>query len=269
VQRVAVTGAGGRLGRLVMDLLAQQGIDAIGLDVTPAPRSVRADLGDLGAVFGVLARADGVIHLGAIPAPGGLPPERVFTNNTVGTFHVFEAARQLGISRVVSASSLSAYGYPFQRVWSEPHYFPLDEAHPLEPQDPYGLSKQVGEQIAAAYARSGAGTAVSLRFSHLVSDETLPGWQALMRDKPKTAASSLWSHVHDTDVARACVEALTAPLTGHTAVLLTARTTAADRPTAELLAEYFPSVPARPGPDPHWSLVDCSLAGKILGWDPR
>jgi nucleoside-diphosphate-sugar epimerase len=199
----------------------------------------------------------------------GFPDAVVYRNNVVGTFHVFDAAAKLGITRVVSASSLSAYGYPFQRVWSEPDYFPLDEAHPLRPQDPYGLSKQAGEQVAQAYARAGSGTAVSLRFSHLVSEQTVPQWRKVMDERPRHAAECLWSHVYDDDVADACLRSLAAGVDGHVALLLTAATTLAPKPTDELLDEYYPSVPRRSGSHSHWSLVDCSLAAETIGWDPR
>ncbi len=267
--RVVVTGASGRLGRIVMRKLAERGDDAVGLDLEPGPRVVQADLGDAGAVFSVLAGAGAVVHLGAIPAPGSLPDAIVYAKNVTGTFHVFDAAAKLGIRRVVSASSLSAYGYPFQRVWSEPDYFPLNEAHPLRPQDPYGLSKQAGEQIAEAFARAGDGSAVSLRFSHLVSEETVPRWRQLMADRPRTAAASLWSHVYDDDVADACLRCLDVEVDGHLALLLTAAVTMAPQPTNDLLDEFFPHVPRTPGDDPHWSLVDCSLARETIGWEPR
>src|SRR5262249_43171714 len=90
---------------------------------------------------------------------GGRPPEAVFGNNAMGQFHVFEAAARLGIRRVVSASSFAAYGMSFPDRPFAPDYLPLDEDHPLAPQDPYGLSKAVGEQIAAAYAGRGGGDA--------------------------------------------------------------------------------------------------------------
>ena len=272
--KVAVTGASGRVGRAAIAALLAEGIEVLGIDrqftAKPGWPFLRADLRDLGQVYGALAGHDAVLHLAAIPAPTGLPAEEVFGNNTAAAFHVHEAAARLGIRRVVSASSVSAYGFPFQHRWSVPEYFPLDEAHPLLPQDPYGLSKAVGEQIAAAYSRRGAGEAVSLRISHVVDDTTIDALLEKVENDPGRFAPELWSYVHERDVARACVLALTRPLTGHLALHVTAADTASREPTDALLARWFPGIEIR-GHDPaqRWSLLDASAGERVLGYRPE
>ena len=173
--RVVVTGAAGRLGHAVVQLLVRRGTGLLAVDRVPAPSlgapALLADLCDLGQTYGALAGADAVIHLGAIPAPIGFPPEQVYRNNMLSTFNVFEAAASLGIRRMVYASSVSALGFPWQHRWSEPLYLPIDEAHPLLPQDCYGLSKAQGEGIASAYALRGAVSTASLRFSTVLTEE--------------------------------------------------------------------------------------------------
>ncbi len=275
--RIAVTGARGRLGRAVVARLSEQeGVETVGIDKGTAPRdddapTRDADLCDLGQVYGALAGVDAVIHLGAIPAPTGLPPERVFGNNIVSQFNVFEAAATLGIRRVVSASSVSALGFPWQYRWSEPLYLPIDEEHPLLPQDCYGLSKAAGEEIAAAYCRRGAGSAASLRFSTILSDEdTYRRVLASTSADPQRAAALLWSYVDRRDAAEACVLAVTASFEGHQPLYITAADTTAERPTDELIAQWYPTVPRRPGERrAHWSLLDCTRATDTIGYQPR
>lgn len=46
------------------------------------------------------------------------------------------------------ASSTAAFGFIYAKNLWAPDYLPLDESHPSKPQDSYGLSKVVGEQIA-------------------------------------------------------------------------------------------------------------------------
>lgn len=273
--RVAVTGAGGHLGRAAVTALLAEGIEVLGLDRQFTTKlgcpCMRVDLCDLGQVYGALAGNDAVLHLGAIPAPTGLPAEEVFGNNTTASFHVHEAAARLGIRRVVSASSISAYGFPFQHRWSVPEYFPIDEAHPLLPQDPYGLSKAVGEQIAAAYHRRGAGDAVSLRISHVVEDSTMDALLERTAKDPGRFAPELWSYVHERDVARACLLALTRPVDGHAAVHVTAADTASTQPTDALLARWFPDVAVREhdhDPAERWSLIDTRAGAAVLGYVP-
>ena len=272
--RIVVTGANGRLGRVVVARLLEQGMDVVGLDREFTHRTsallVRVDLCDLGQVFGALVGAEAIIHLGAIPAPGGRPPELVYHNNVMSQFHVFEAAARLGIRRVVSASSISAFGFPFQYRWSEPLYLPLDEVHPLVPQDAYGLSKATGEAIAAAYCRRTDASAASLRISTIISDETMQMWLERVQENPGDWASSLWSYVHVNDVAQACLLALTRPYEGHQIFHITSNDTTSELPTDELLDRWFPTVPRRAhGHEARWSLIDGTRAEEMLGYRPR
>lgn len=272
--RVVVTGANGRLGRVVVTLLLAQGIEVSGLDreISWQTRATmtKVDLCDLGQVFGALVGADAVVHLGAIPSPTGLPPEVVFSNNIMGQFNIFEAAARLDIRRVVSASSISAFGFPFQHRWSEPLYFPLDEVHPLLPQDAYGLSKATGEEVAAAYARRIGGSAASLRISTIVDDATTRQFFANVQQNLGDWASALWSYVHINDVAQACLLALTSQFAGHQAFHITANDTSATLATDELLNRWFPNVPRRQTTkDARWSLIAGARATEVLGYVPR
>jgi UDP-glucose 4-epimerase len=272
--RVVVTGANGRLGRVVVSLLLEQGMQVTGLDkeVTWQTQAsmTRVDLCNLGQVFGALVGADVVIHLGAIPSPVGYPPELVYANNVMSQFNIFEAAARLGIRRVVSASSISAFGFPFQHRLSEPLYLPLDEAHPLLPQDAYGLSKASGEEIAAAYTRRTGESAASLRISTIVDDTTIHRFLENARDHVGNWASSFWSYVHASDVAQACLLALTRPFEGHQIFHITSNDTLSELPTDELLDRWFPNVPRRPTTrDARWSLIGGTRAAEVLGYIPR
>ncbi len=272
--RIALTGADGRLGSATILALRARDHEVIGIDTRPIAtggvRRIQADLRDLGQTYGALAGADAVIHLAAIPSPTGQPPEVVFTTNITSTFNVFEAAATLGIRRVVYASSVSALGFPWQHQWSEPLYLPIDEEHPLLPQDCYGLSKATGEEIAAAYARRGAGSALSLRFSTILSEEAYESMTAGARRDPGSQAHLLWASVDLRDAANACVLAVEATLQGHQPLYVTADDTTADLPTEELLDRFFPRVPRRPGERPaRWSLLDISRARVAIGYQPR
>lgn len=271
--RIVVTGAAGRLGRAVVAALHEQQHEVLAVDrVRPDEGTpwLLADLCDLGQTYGALARADAAIHLAAIPAPTGQPPERVYATNVISTFNVFEAAATIGVRRMVYASSVSALGFPWQHRPSEPLYFPIDEDHPLLPQDCYGLSKASGEEIAAAYVRRGAGSAASLRFSTILDDGPLRTFVDGIRTDPGSHAHLLWSYVHLRDAAEACVLAATAPFEGHRPLYITADDTASDLPTDTLLDRHFPGVPRRPGErHPHWSTLEIARAASVIGYRPR
>jgi len=272
--RVVVTGANGRLGRVVVALLLAQGMEVLGVDKEIDRKAhiqqMKVDLCDLGQVFGAMDGAEAIVHLAAIPSPNGYPPEVVYINNVTSQFHVFEVAAKLGIQRVVSASSISAFGFPFQHRWSEPLYLPLDEVHPLLPQDAYGLSKANGEEIAAAYTRRTGGCAVSLRFSTVVDDTSIHHFLEYVRKTPREGAPLLWSYVHVEDVAQAFLLALTRPLEGHQIFHITSNDTLAEQPTNELLERWFPTVPRHSeAAEAYWSLIDGQRAASMLGYLPR
>src|SRR5919112_3486221 len=108
---VVVTGGSGKLGRACVRDLIEHRYDVTNVDLVPSRDDlcphVRADLSDFGQTLEVLAgvderpAADAVVHLAAIPAPGLVPNVEVFRLNTLSTYHVFEAARRLGIKDVV------------------------------------------------------------------------------------------------------------------------------------------------------------------------
>ena len=97
---IAVTGAAGRIGRYVVrDLLAAghsvQGIDAV------AGSGLQVDLTDAGQVYGALAGADAVVHMGAWANAGMVPDARTYGDNTAGTYNVFQACADLSAARRV------------------------------------------------------------------------------------------------------------------------------------------------------------------------
>src|SRR5688500_1968583 len=184
--KVVVTGGLGKIGHWVVRELTNDGSqshEVLVLDRVPGPqagpfqqglvRYVLGDTADLGQVMGALAGADAVIHLAALPAPGYATNDVTFHINVLGAFNVHEAAWRLGIRRVVSASSTAALGWVYREREFAPDYLPVDEDHPLRPQDVYGLSKKIVEDIARSYADRHSMETVMLRPPGVLSPEQL------------------------------------------------------------------------------------------------
>jgi nucleoside-diphosphate-sugar epimerase len=270
--RVVVTGGSGLAGRAVVDDLVEQGFDVMNVDLVasdgPAPFR-RADLEDLGQVYSCLRGAEAVVHFAAIPRPTLDVPEVVFRTNVMSAFNVLEAASALGITRVVSASSVSVLGFPFFERPFAPDYVPIDEAHPLLPQDAYALSKRIGEELADGFARRGRLTVVSLRFPWIhtprtFAEQLLPLWA-----DPAAGASNLWSYIDTRDVAEAVRLALTAEIGGHEACFVAASDSFMPIPSRVLVTNYYPTTIIQDALTDHASLLSSAKAEALLGYRAR
>jgi nucleoside-diphosphate-sugar epimerase len=188
-KNVLVTGGSGNLGNYVCPYLKEQGYNAASFDVNPArPDSpnakaripfIQGNLTSLGDCLKAIAFAqpDVIVHLGAIPFNPELQPPfaKVYTQaaegahynqsiaedaameiNTMGAFYIMDAARRLGVKKVVAASSYFVLGLGFRLSGTPyvPEYLPMDEEHPLLPEDSYSLSKVLSEEIYKSFVRS-------------------------------------------------------------------------------------------------------------------
>jgi nucleoside-diphosphate-sugar epimerase len=266
---VVVTGGSGLAGRAVVEDLMEHGFDVVNVDLAPSQGPAqfrRADLVDLGQVYGCLRDAEAVVHFAAIPRPTFDVPEVVFRTNVMSTFNVLEAASTLGINRVVYASSVSVLGFPFFVQPFAPDYVPIDEAHPLKPQDAYALSKQIGEELADGFARRGRLTVVSLRFPWIHTPRTFAEQvQPLWKD-PAAGASNLWSYVDSRDVAEAVRLGMTAEIVGHVACFVAASDSFMPIPSRMLVADHYPTTVIQDGLTDHASLLSSARAQALLGF---
>ena len=156
--RVLVTGGSGRLGRSVVDGLADAGHEVVSVDVVAGPpgkaaATFPADLTDLGQAYGVISRyrPEAVVHLAAIAVPFSRPESVIYATNTALAYNVLQAAADQGVGTVVTASSPTVMGYGTPEGWA-PAYLPLDEDHPPRPWNAYGLSKLAAEQTMRMFA---------------------------------------------------------------------------------------------------------------------
>jgi nucleoside-diphosphate-sugar epimerase len=271
VERVIVTGGSGKAGRAVVADLMEHGFDVTSVDVTasrhPDDPTLVADLTDLGQTIEALNGADAVVHLAAIPAPHVLPEGETFRINMMSTYNVFSAAAQLGLQRVVWASSETLIGIPFER--EAPRYAPIDEAHPRLPESRYALSKLAGEVIADQFSRWTGVPHVALRISNIMEEweysSRFPGFW----DDPVIRAWNLWGYVDSRDVAQAARLSLTADVSGAEAFIVAAADTCMRRDSLALMAEVYPDVPIRGVVEGRETLLSIEKARRILGYEPK
>src|SRR5262249_1555125 len=163
--KILVTGSDGFIGSHLVEELVRTGRDVRAFvlynsfdswgwldDVPPNVRSsievVMGDVRDANFVRTALTGSDSVMHLAALI---GIPysyhaAESYVDVNIRGTLNVVQAARDLGLSKVVVTSTSETYGTA--------QFVPITEEHPLVGQSPYAATKIGADQIALSYYRS-------------------------------------------------------------------------------------------------------------------
>jgi UDP-glucose 4-epimerase len=168
---VLITGGAGFIGSRVVPMLLERGSRVRVMDnmsrgnrarvgewvATGAVELVEQDVRYGGAVHHAMTGCDEVIHFAAdsINKSEADPFESVDVN-IVGANNVFKAAADLGVRRMVYASSASVYG--------DPQRLPMHEDDPLDPLTPYCIGKATGERLLGYYARRSPMTWIALRF---------------------------------------------------------------------------------------------------------
>lgn len=270
---ICVTGATGKAGRAVVTDLREHGYEVRATDLTVTLDQRRAgilqaDLTDYGQAVEVLADADAVVHLANIPAPGIAPPAVTFNANITMNFNVFQAAAQLGLGRVVWASSETTLGLPFD---VPPRYAPVDEDHYPLPTSTYALSKVASETVAEHLAQWSGVPYIGLRFSNIMAVADYERFPSFWPD-PQLRKWNLWGYVDERDVAASCRAGLTAPVeavAGSHSFVIAAADTCMDRPSADLLAEVFPGTRLTREIGEYETLLGIDRAREVLGYRPE
>lgn len=288
VRRVAVTGGSGWIGGWVVRELVEHGWRVTVIDrdrpphqatprgILPAVPGVHYRLGNhenLGDLVEVFAGCEAAVHLAAIPSPGNHPDTQVFTTNVIGNFNACEAAAVLGLRALAMASSINTLGQGYRTHLHVPDFMPVDETHANRPQDPYGLSKLLGEVTAEQIHRRTAGRlrVVSIRPSLVARPWDYPHLAARFAERPLDGERAFYSYSDPRDLAvlfRLAIESEN-PEAACTEVYGVQDDSWGLRPTRELIAEAYPGTDQIPG----MATLPATAAGitnarakRLFGW---
>jgi len=277
--KVVITGAHGKVGRAATQALVDAGHKVTATDLTQpvferqtkgTPRYQMADLTDAGEAFAVIRGADAVVHCAAIPEPSGNPPQVVFRTNLMATFNVLEAAVRFGVTRFVNISSETVPGFFFPERSFLPKYAPVDELHPIHPQDPYALTKYFGELLMDAAVEPSDIRCISLRPSWVQNEDN---YEQNLGPQVRDAAElspNLWSYIDVYDLADAIALATASDLPGHEVFYIASPDNVGSRNFAEILHQYYgDQIELRPTSRPDASGISSEKAQRMLGWAPK
>src|SRR5882757_3405555 len=172
--KILITGADGFIGSHLTEVLVRAGhdirafvmynsfnswgwLDHCAPDVRGRFEVFAGDVRDPHGVRTAMKGCDAVLHLAALIA---IPysyhsPDTYVDTNIKGTLNVVQAARDLGVGKVVHTSTSEVYGTA--------QIVPITEDHPLQGQSPYSASKIGGDQIALSFYSSFATPVMTVR----------------------------------------------------------------------------------------------------------
>lgn len=301
---ILVTGGAGYVGSHAVRLLMSRGHDVWVYDnlsrghrgAVPAGRLLEGSLAEQDKLTALLKKhgIEAVMHFAAFALVGESvqQPELYYGNNVLGTYHLLEAMRTAKVGKLVVSSTTATYG--------EPTVMPIAETTPQQPINPYGFSKLVMEHMLDDYATAHGLAFAALRYfnaagaaadgsigedhtpeSHLipivlqVALGQRPSITIFGEDYPTPDGTCIRDYVHVEDLAAAHLAALERlkPGQGIKVNLGTGRGYSV-REVIEacrrITGHAIPTVAgSRRAGDPPELVADATLAGKILGWQPK
>lgn len=155
MKKLFITGGAGFIGSHTVDLALQKGYEVIVYDIKTWEDAVNlhhvkdkvhyieGDILDYEFLKSSMETGTRVLHLAAIVSVPETIKNPLYSHNVnvTGTLHVFEAAKEKGIERIVYASSAAVYG--------DQTKYPVSENSQAQPQSPYGLHKLINDEYAA------------------------------------------------------------------------------------------------------------------------
>lgn len=301
--RALVTGGAGYIGSFAVKELQRDGHEVIVFDNLRYGHRAAVDcpiivgeLTDREAIFNALGSAhfDCVLHFAAYISVGEsvADPSKYVYGNVGGSINLLDACVAHGVPNLVFSSTSEVYG--------DAQYLPLDEAHPTEPVNPYGLSKLAVERYLSWYDQAYGLRSISLRFfnaagaaldgsmgeDHRPEEHLIPcairGALGLQEFHLTSATvdtpdgTTIRDYVHVLDLVDAYLRAVSLLAEGHPSDRINIGT-GTGYSTRQVIAAVqritgveFPILPGEPRlGEPAEKYASNGKAAQVLGWCPR
>lgn len=237
-------------------------------------RFVKADISKLGKWTENFKNAKVVFHLAALAdiVPSIQDPKKYFDSNVVGTENITSTSIKHKVKKIIYSASSSCYGIPKS--------FPTLESESIEPQYPYALTKNLGEQILFHYAKIYGIQVTSLRLFNVYGtrSRTSGTYGAMfgvflaqkLKNKPLTVVGDgkqKRDFTYISDVIQAFYKAIKIKKNFQTFNLGTGKPVAVNE-IVKLLGCKSINIPKRPG-EPDLTSANITKIKKELNWKPK
>ncbi|WP_299039373.1 NAD(P)-dependent oxidoreductase [uncultured Pseudokineococcus sp.] len=290
--RILFTGGSGKAGHHVAPYLASQGHQVTNADLTPLGHpdvtDLRVDLTDAGQVYSAMAGMptmadlddpdldltrgsayDAVVHFAAVPAILLAPDATTFETNISAHYHVLEAATRLGIRKVVFASSETTYGVCFAQGERKPLYVPVDEEHPVVPEDSYAMSKVAGEVVSRSFAARTGADVYGLRINNVIEPhEYAEKFPAFLED-PALRRRNIFAYIDTRDLGQMVLRCLETDGLGFEMFNVANADMSVAATTSEVIERFYEGVEVRREMGRDETFYSIDKARRLLGYEPQ
>ena len=286
--RILFTGGAGKAGKHAVKYLLNKGHRILNLDLKPLELDGAfnriADITDAGQVYDAMTsyawfdelplgqgmpKFDAVIHFAAIPRIMVVPDNECYRINTLGTYNVIDAAVRAGVPKVIFASSETTYGVCFADGERKPDYIPVDEAHPVIPEDSYAMSKVVNEITARSFQRRSGIDIYGLRINNVIEpEEYAANFPAFMED-PSLRERNIFAYIDARDLGHMVECCLQTDGLGFEVFNVSNDNHSVSASTSELIEQFYPGVPQRREMGEEETFYSNAKAKELLGFSPK
>lgn len=282
---IMVTGGTGFLGSHIVDKLVQCGYKVViyarskKLEVPSNVVMFKGNVTNLRKLLEAIREyeVNAIIHCSAILVPESQQnPYEAFKINAEGTVNVLEAARRTDIKKVIYMSSIRVYGNMI--------YEPINEEHPKNPVEFYGVTKLLGELYGFNYERNYGIDFIVFRPSMIYGPRRVTGniihkliVECAVSGKPfkmPYGGDTKYDFVYVKDCADAVFLALQAKRLEHKVFNLASGKSTSLQELVRIVKKFIPNALIELGPgflpnEPLRGIIDNTRIKKILGWEPR
>lgn len=286
--KIVVTGGAGFIGSHVVDAYCEAGHEVVVIDnlstgreefVNPKASLIQADITDKDRIQEILfeIKPEVINHHAAHIQVGNSVKNPQFDaeNNIIGLLNIMEVAKEIGVKKVVMASTGGAmYGNK---------QTPFSEEMKEEPVSPYGVSKRSGELYLNYYHEQYGIPYVVLRYANVYGPRQNPHGESgviaifseMIAQGKSPVVNGDGSHTRDyvfvMDVVKANLAALNTSFVGPVNIGTSREISTLDV-FRSVVAEFHANIPEEHGPERPGEQVTSALSFKrateVLGWEP-